>query len=46
MGIMACIAFAVYRRLGPVAATPVPAETRGQCGPMVTKAAPCAAPDK
>ena len=46
MGIMACIAFAVYRRLGPVVATPAPADTRAQCGPMVAKAAPCAAPDK
>lgn len=47
MGATACIAFAVYRKIGPPVAKPMPVKSPGKCGPALGAApAPVSAPDK
>ncbi|NOR32304.1 MAG: Bcr/CflA family efflux MFS transporter [Sulfitobacter sp.] len=46
MGIVACIAFAWYHRLGPAVAKPLPDQSPAQCGPLAAQSSPVTAPDK
>ncbi|WP_439149212.1 multidrug effflux MFS transporter [Sulfitobacter sp.] len=46
MGAVACIAFAVYRKIGPIETPAAAVQAPSKCGPLCTNPAPVSAPDK